>query len=117
MYEMLPKEHKTGEPRSFLTIVCRIDLNDSADGGVGGAVPMSFYTSTIGMTGLISMNSMRSELRKRLDVKLQQQQQQQQQEEEEEEEVAVRDQTRAVDETTCPLIPWVHVGITLGGTR
>ena len=108
---MLPKEHKTGEPRSFLTIVCRIDLNDSADGGVGGAVPMSFYTSTIGMTGLISMNSMRSELRKRLDVKLQQQQQQQQ------EEVAVRDQTRAVDETTCPLIPWVHVGITLGGTR
>ena len=111
MYEMLPKEHKTGEPRSFLTIVCRIDLNDSADGGVGGAVPMSFYTSTIGMTGLISMNSMRSELRKRLDVKLQQQQQQQQ------EEVAVRDQTRAVDETTCPLIPWVHVGITLGGTR
>ena len=111
MYEMLPKEHKTGEPRSFLTIVCRIDLNDSADGGVGGAVPMSFYTSTIGMTCLISMNPMRSELRKRLDVKLQQQQQQQQ------EEVAVRDQTRAVDETTCPLIPWVHVGITLGGTR
>jgi hypothetical protein len=113
MYEVLPKDHETGEPRSLLTIVCRIDLNDSADGGVGGAVPMSFYTSTIGMSGLISMTSMRSELRKRLDVKLQEEKE----EEEEAVAVAVRDQTRAVDETACPLIPWVHVGITLGGTR
>ena len=114
MYEVLPKDHETGEPRSLLTIVCRIDLNDSADGGVGGAVPMSFYVNTIGMSGLLSMSSMRSELRKRLDIKPRDQEGE---EEEEEEAVAVRDQTRAIDETACPLIPWVHVGITLGVTR
>lgn len=107
-YERLPNDEETGEPRSLLTIVCRIDLNDSAEGGQGGAIPMFFYVKTIGTSGLISMNSMRSELRKRLDVKLRDSAGKANQLH------GIRDGSRTIDETTCPLIPWV--GMTLEST-
>lgn len=61
---------KKGEPRTKLTIVCRIDLNDSAPDGTGeGNIPMFLYVKTIGSTGVLSINNMRKELRKGLDLK------------------------------------------------
>ena len=106
-YESLPNDVETGEPRSLLTIVCRIDLNDSAEGGQGGAIPMFFYVKTIGTSGLISMNSMRLELRKRLDVKLRDAAEVKQL-------PGSKYGRRTIDETACPLIPWI--GMTLEST-
>jgi len=42
-----------------LTIVCRIDLNDSSEDGSGGWIPMWIYVKTIGATGVRSVSSMR----------------------------------------------------------
>ena len=104
-YERLPNDDETGEPRSLLTIVCRIDLNDSAEGGQGGAIPMFFYVKTIGASGLISMNSMRSELKKRLDVKLRDSAAEAKQLH------GTQDGRRTIDESACPLIPWVGMAL------
>ncbi len=46
------------ENRTRLTIVCRIDLNDSS-GSSGGCIPMWLYVKTIGITGAKSVMSMR----------------------------------------------------------
>lgn len=43
-----------------LTIICRIDLNDS--GGDGGLIPMYFYVKTIGYTGAQSVLRMKKAL-------------------------------------------------------
>lgn len=53
-----------GETRTKLTIVCRIDLNDSSEDGEGGAIPMWLYVKTIGATGARSVSNMRSHLEK-----------------------------------------------------
>ena len=45
-----------------ITIVCRIDLNDSAADGSGGSIPMWLYVKTIGATGARSVISMRRAL-------------------------------------------------------
>ena len=45
-----------------LTIVCRMDLNDSSEGGSGGAVPMWLYVKTIGVTATQSVLNMRKQL-------------------------------------------------------
>ena len=45
--------------RTELTIIFRIDLNDSGSGGSGGAIPMWVYVKTIGISALQSMLSMR----------------------------------------------------------
>lgn len=94
-YETLPDDPRTGEPRSHLTIVCRIDLNDSSEGGDGGAIPMWIYVKTIGQSGFYSIANMRTELRKRLKIKL-----------------AAKDgnvfkPVKALDETVIPLVPWL----------
>ena len=47
---------------SDLTIVCRIDLNDSGDGGEGGFIPMWLYVKTIGYTAAESVYKMRRAL-------------------------------------------------------
>ena len=53
--------------RTKLTIICRIDLNDSSsstsDGG-GGCIPMWLYVKTIGITGARSVLNMRRALLK-----------------------------------------------------
>jgi hypothetical protein len=48
--------------KTRVTIVCRIDLNDSTDGGSGGFMPMWLYVKTIGATGARSVLSMRKAL-------------------------------------------------------
>lgn len=48
--------------QTALTIVCRIDLNDSTDGGEGGGIPMWIYVKTIGTTGVLSIQNMRKQL-------------------------------------------------------
>ncbi|VEU34309.1 unnamed protein product [Pseudo-nitzschia multistriata] len=48
-------DHRSG--RTGLTIVCRIDLNDS--NGRGGCIPMWLYVKTIGATGAKSVWNMR----------------------------------------------------------
>ncbi|KAL3908050.1 MAG: hypothetical protein SGILL_008632 [Bacillariaceae sp.] len=48
--------------RTKLTIVCRIDLNDSSEDGNGGWIPMWLYVKTIGTTGARSVMSMRKAL-------------------------------------------------------
>ena len=53
-----------GKTRTKLTIVCRIDLNDSSEDGKGGAIPMWLYVKTIGATGARSVSNMRSHLEK-----------------------------------------------------
>lgn len=45
-----------------LTIVCRIDLNDSSEDGSGGFIPMWLYKKTIGLTGATSVIAMRKAL-------------------------------------------------------
>jgi hypothetical protein len=56
-YKPLENNQKT-----HVTIVCRIDLNDSTDGGLGGFMPMWLYVKTIGATGARSVLSMRKAL-------------------------------------------------------
>lgn len=46
--------------RTNLTIVCRIDLNDSGQGGSGGFIPMWLYVKTIGVTAVESVLRMRN---------------------------------------------------------
>jgi START domain len=48
--------------RTKLTIVCRIDLNDSSEDGAGGWIPMWLYVKTIGATGVRSVMNMRKAL-------------------------------------------------------
>jgi len=55
-YEPLEKS------RTKLTIVCRIDLNDSSEDGAGGWIPMWLYVKTIGATGARSVLNMRKAL-------------------------------------------------------
>ena len=62
-YEPHSDDPKTGEPRTSVTIVCRIDLNDSSPDGVGGFVPMWLYTQTIGLSGSSSLAKMRKQMR------------------------------------------------------
>jgi hypothetical protein len=54
----------TGKDKTHLTIVCRIDLNDSSEDGSGGWMPMWLYVKTIGATGARSVFSMRNVLEK-----------------------------------------------------
>eukprot|EP00538_Stauroneis_constricta_P006738 CAMPEP_0119562044 /NCGR_PEP_ID=MMETSP1352-20130426/19348_1 /TAXON_ID=265584 /ORGANISM="Stauroneis constricta, Strain CCMP1120" /LENGTH=417 /DNA_ID=CAMNT_0007610383 /DNA_START=81 /DNA_END=1334 /DNA_ORIENTATION=+ len=51
-----------GNRETLLTIVCRIDLNDSTAGGSGGLIPMWLYVKTIGATGVRSVLNMRQAL-------------------------------------------------------
>jgi len=48
-----------GNTKTKLTIVCRIDLNDSSEDGSGGWIPMWIYVKTVGAAGLRSVTSMR----------------------------------------------------------
>ena len=59
-YKPLPPKPGREQGRTRVTIVCRIDLNDS--NGSGGCVPMWLYVKTIGMTGARSVLSMRNVL-------------------------------------------------------
>jgi hypothetical protein len=45
-----------------VTIICRIDLNDSAADGEGGHIPMWLYVKTIGITGAKSIMNMKRAL-------------------------------------------------------
>jgi hypothetical protein len=57
-----PLVEKERNPRTRLTIVCRIDLNDSSEDGAGGWIPMWLYVKTIGATGVRSVMNMRKAL-------------------------------------------------------
>lgn len=59
-YEPIGKSAET----TRLTIVCRIDMNDSSSDGAGGLMPMWIYVKTIGSTGARSVLSMRDYLEK-----------------------------------------------------
>ena len=48
-----------GNTKTQLTIVCRMDLNDSGTDGSGGHIPMWLYVKTIGYTGVQSVIRMR----------------------------------------------------------
>ena len=61
-YEALDSDEETGKPRMKLTIVFRLDLNDSRDGGDGGYVPMWIYVKTVGATGMASVQNMKRQL-------------------------------------------------------
>lgn len=59
-YKPMRKTSVDDEGRTRLTIVCRIDLNDSNEEyGSGGCIPMWLYVKTIGMTGARSVLNMR----------------------------------------------------------
>ncbi|KAL7441883.1 hypothetical protein ACHAXM_008092 [Skeletonema potamos] len=60
-YEPLTDD-ESGKPRTKLTIVFRIDLNDSSEGGNGGFVPMWMYVKTVGTTGMLSVQNMKKQL-------------------------------------------------------
>lgn len=48
-----------GNTKTDLTIMCRIDLNDTGEDGSGGSIPMWLYVKTIGFTAVQSMVRMR----------------------------------------------------------
>jgi hypothetical protein len=54
-----PQKNNT---ETAVTIICRIDLNDSAADGEGGHIPMWLYVKTIGITGAKSIMSMKRAL-------------------------------------------------------
>jgi hypothetical protein len=54
--------------KTEVTIVCRIDLNDSAADGNGGSIPMWLYIKTVGATGARSMISLRRALEEEQEV-------------------------------------------------
>ena len=59
-YEALDDDVSTGSSRMRLTIVFRIDLNDSTKyDGRGGYVPMFVYVKTVGVTGMASVQNMK----------------------------------------------------------
>ena len=51
-----------GNTKTRVTIICRIDLNDSVADGSGGWMPMWLYVKTIGTTGTRSIMNMRKAL-------------------------------------------------------
>ena len=53
---------ETGQEQCHVTIICRIDLNDSTVHGSGGFVPMWLYVKTVGATGLKSVLKMSAAL-------------------------------------------------------
>jgi len=61
-YESLENAKDTNKPQMKLTIVFRIDLNDTRDGGDGGFVPMWAYVKTVGTTGMASVQNMKRQL-------------------------------------------------------
>jgi len=61
-YEAMDDDPETGLPRMKLTIVFRLDLNDSRPGGEGGFVPMWIYVKTVGATGMQSVQNMKRQL-------------------------------------------------------
>lgn len=68
-YEKLPQISEREGPRTKITIMCRIDLNDSSEDGNGGSVPMWLYVKTVGSAGLLSIKSMQKELLLYMDEK------------------------------------------------
>ena len=61
-YESMDNTKDTNQPQMKLTIVFRIDLNDTRDGGDGGFVPMWAYVKTVGTTGMASVQNMKRQL-------------------------------------------------------
>lgn len=61
-YESLGVNPTTGEPRMRLTVICRVDLNDSSEDGEGGAVPMWLYLRSAGTTGPMSIRKLQREV-------------------------------------------------------
>ena len=61
-YKPMNDDGDTTTGSTKLTIVCRIDLNDSSDVGTGGWIPMWLYVKTIGSTGCKSVLNMRNAL-------------------------------------------------------
>lgn len=55
-----------GNTKTALTIVCRIDLNDSGHDGSGGFIPMWLYVKTVGRTGALSVQNMKNALEEEL---------------------------------------------------
>lgn len=104
-YEPLPPDPASGEGRTRLTIVCRIDLNDSGEGGDGGAVPMWIYVRTIGVSGLASIQNMR----KQLVLDREERRRRKKTREEEKEKAAQRRRLKEEEEIPlpCPLFPWM----------
>lgn len=51
-----------GNTKTEVTIICRIDMNDSSSDGSGGWFPMWLYVKTIGSTGAQSVANMRKAL-------------------------------------------------------
>jgi len=60
-YETISPEIGQGKqkPRTKVTIVFRFDLNDSMDGGGGGAIPMWLYVKTVGPATLASFTTLK----------------------------------------------------------
>jgi hypothetical protein len=54
-----PLLEKERNPWTRLTIVCRIDMNDSSEDGAGEWIPIRLYVKTIGATGVRSVLNMR----------------------------------------------------------
>ncbi len=69
-YEAMGNCKMTGQPRTKLTIVFRIDLNDSTEGGSGGYIPMWIYVKTVGSTGMLSVQNMKKQLQEVVDRKV-----------------------------------------------
>jgi len=61
-YERMDSDDRNGTPQMKLTIVFRLDLNDSRMGGGGGYIPMWIYVKTVGATGMASVQNMKREL-------------------------------------------------------
>lgn len=66
-YEGMDDDAVTGRPRMKLTIVFRLDLNDSREGGEGGYIPMAIYKLTVGRTGMLSVQNMKRQLNLQMD--------------------------------------------------
>jgi hypothetical protein len=60
------KRTQEGKDQTELTIMLRTDLNDSAEGGTGGSIPMWLVVKTFGLAGSKAMHVLRNVVRKQV---------------------------------------------------
>ena len=58
-----PSDTEHSEIHTKVTVIGKMDLNDSSEDGIGGNIPMWLYIKTVGRTGVYFCRNMRKELK------------------------------------------------------
>ena len=61
-----PNDTNHLEIQTKVTVIGKMDLNDSSEDGIGGNIPMWLYIKTVGRTGVFFCRNMRKELQRQI---------------------------------------------------